>query len=51
MQWVVLGKPRYTDIQPLKTTYYGQNHERRVVGALDASVMGGGSLHIMDGGS
>ena len=40
----------YSSIQPLVTTYYGRNHNKRIVGALDASVMGAGSLHIMDGG-
>jgi len=39
----------YTYVQPLSTTYYGMKREHKIVGALDAAVMGGGSLKIMQG--
>jgi hypothetical protein len=37
-------------IQPLRTTHYGMNNEKKLVGALDAEVMGEGSLNIIQGG-
>jgi hypothetical protein len=37
------------EVQPLLTTPYGRNKQKQLVGALNATVMGSGSLHLIQG--